>query len=380
VGLVVTDPFLVDGTSAQDMPCLDEPQAAAAQAARLAGEPWVRDCWYVAAWGGELQPGATLRRVLLGRPVVLWRTLAGQAYALEDRCPHRQAPLSLGRVEEAGLRCMYHGLVFDGGGRCVGIPSERNLPNLSTPAIPLVERHSLLWIWAGQAGAENTDSIPDAHWLDDPAWVGAPGYVRYDAPQQLIIDNLLDFSHLAFVHEATLGGSMDWAKTPPRVHRLANGVTVEFLFRNQSVPPYLVSVAQFSGPIDRLTRYDWFVDGNILSIDHAIAPAGTLSFDERPSSALHHHSVQALTPESAGSTHYFWSLPRDYALKNDEITQLLHKQVALAFDEDKIMIEAQTRNIAAFDRFITGAIPPDLALMHVRKLMRQRSDRVSETT
>jgi len=370
--------FAAEMTSCPNTSGANDVRATAAQAAALAAEPIIRNCWYVAAWAGELKPGATLRRTLLGRPLVLWRDHAGRAYALEDRCPHRQAPLSLGRVEEGGLRCMYHGLLFDGSGKCIGMPSERSIPKLSTPAIPLVERHALLWFWSGQVGAENADSIPATHWLDDPAWVGAPGYVRYDAPQQLIIDNLLDFSHLAFVHENTLGGSGDWAKIPPRVRRHEKGVTVEFLFRNQSIPPYLQSVAPFSGPIDRSTRYDWFVDGNILSIDHAIAPGGTLSSEERPCTALHHHSVQALTPESEGSTHYFWSLARDYALGDHGITDMLHAQVAQAFDEDKTMIEAQTRNIAAFDRFITGAIPADLALLHVRKLMGQRPHDVAE--
>jgi phenylpropionate dioxygenase-like ring-hydroxylating dioxygenase large terminal subunit len=367
----MTELSAIDKENATGIGYSSQSRPATAIVARLAGEPIVQNCWYVAAWASELPPGGILGRTLMGRPLVLWRELRGTAHAMEDRCPHRQAPLSRGRLEETGLRCMYHGLVFNGSGRCVAIPSERAVPNLVTPVVPLVERHALLWFWAGDPAAADPDYIPDTHWLDDPAWVGAPGYVRYDAPQQLIIDNLLDFSHLAFVHETTLGGSMDWAKIPPRVHRHRKGVTVEFLHKNQPIPPYLKDVASFPGPVDRWTNYDWLIHGNILSIDHGIAPHGTVTTEVHPENAIHHHSVQALTPETVASTHYFWSLPRDYALENEEVTRILHEQVARAFDEDKTMIEAQARNIAAFDRFATGAIPADMALLHVRKLMRE---------
>src|ERR1700679_24144 len=81
---------------------------------------YLRNNWYQAAWASELSD-APLARTLLDEPIVFFRTGAGIA-ALQDRCPHRFAPLSAGRFQGGTVRCGYHGLTFDGSGRCVHNP------------------------------------------------------------------------------------------------------------------------------------------------------------------------------------------------------------------------------------------------------------------
>ena len=83
------------------------------------------NCWYVAAWDHELIDGKLLARTILDQPVVLYKGDSGRAVALDDRCCHRGAKLSKGRLEGDDVRCMYHGLKFDPTGKCVQIPGQR---------------------------------------------------------------------------------------------------------------------------------------------------------------------------------------------------------------------------------------------------------------
>jgi phenylpropionate dioxygenase-like ring-hydroxylating dioxygenase large terminal subunit len=89
---------------------------------------WVRNAWYVAGWSHELEAGRILARVIIDQPLAIYRKTDGQVVVLEDRCCHRFAPLSMGRLEQDDLRCMYHGLKFAPDGRCVEIPGQKLIP------------------------------------------------------------------------------------------------------------------------------------------------------------------------------------------------------------------------------------------------------------
>ncbi len=90
---------------------------------------FLRDNWYVAAFGADVAAKPVARRIC-GRPVVLFRTAGGEAVALEDRCIHRGMPLSLGGECEGDIiRCPYHGLEFGKTGRCVKIPGQAAVPD-----------------------------------------------------------------------------------------------------------------------------------------------------------------------------------------------------------------------------------------------------------
>lgn len=84
---------------------------------------FLRNCWYVAGWSHHVTAGEIVARTVIGEPIVLYRTLDGAVTVLEDRCCHRFAPLSRGRLEGDDIRCMYHGLKFSASGICVEIPS-----------------------------------------------------------------------------------------------------------------------------------------------------------------------------------------------------------------------------------------------------------------
>lgn len=329
---------------------------------------FVRNCWYVAAWRDEVQGEGILARTLLNEPVVLYRQANGEVAALEDRCCHRLAPLSIGRREGDRLRCMYHGLLFDPSGACVEIPGQAKIgPKVRVRSYPVAERDRYVWIWMGDPALADASTIPDCHWQDDPAWRSKPGYKHFAANYLLIIDNLLDFSHLSFVHANTLGGSLSMATTRPKLARFPWGVRITRLYPNDPLPPYAAKLASFGAPVDRWQIYDWIVAGNVLSMDSGFAPAGTGALEgKRVPESLQFHSVQALTPETDRTTHYFWSYPHNFALDRPEVTDMLANAIAVAFEEDRAVIEAQQRVIDRSPGAKMIAIAADAGGMQVR--------------
>ena len=162
---------------------------------------FLKSAWYVAGWTSEFETGQLYTRRIIDEPLVMMRREDGTLVALEDRCPHRWAPLSLGRIEEDTIRCMYHGVRFATNGHCVEVPGQANAPGaLKARTYPVVERHQWVWIWMGDAEQADTSLIPDVSLLDREDVYMHRGELNYAANYNLINDNLLDLSHVAFVH------------------------------------------------------------------------------------------------------------------------------------------------------------------------------------
>src|SRR5215475_7110115 len=141
---------------------------------------WIANAWYVAAWSHELEAGRLLARTIIDQPLVLYRTNDGEIVALEDRCCHRFAPLSLGRLEGDELRCMYHGLKFAPDGRCVEIPGQKLIPQSAfVRHYPLVVRGSWVWLWMGDAALADPAAIPPSLAIEDPAHRLMAGHLDY---------------------------------------------------------------------------------------------------------------------------------------------------------------------------------------------------------
>ncbi len=194
-----------------------------------------------------------LDRTILGKPVVLFKG-DSRVVALDNRCAHRGAKLSNGRREGDCVRCMYHGLKFDASGKCVQIPGQDNIPpKLGVRSYPVVERDQLVWIWMGDAALADPAKILDFPYLRDAKWRGKPDYMHYDANYLLIVDNLSDFAHLAFVHTKTLGGSEEYAykSKPTAIERLEDGFRVERWHMNADCPPFHRKVVRHLDKVDR---------------------------------------------------------------------------------------------------------------------------------
>jgi len=163
-----------------------------------------------------------LARTILNEKILLYKGADNAVVAMEDRCCHRGAALSQGRLEGNCVRCMYHGLLFDKTGACVEIPGQESIPpSLKVRSYPVETVGRLVWIWMGDKALANKADIPEFEYLTNPEWHGMPGYMHYKSNYQLITDNLADINHIAYVHTNTLGGSENY--TPSRRKRRWSG-------------------------------------------------------------------------------------------------------------------------------------------------------------
>ncbi len=342
---------------------------------------FLKNAWYVAAWDSEIVEDVLLARRLLDQPVVLYRGEDGKVAALEDRCCHRHAPLSHGQREGNCLRCGYHGLMFDGSGQCVEVPGqERISERLRVRSYPVVERDHLVWIFMGDAAMAEASQPHDSHWHDTSGWhAERGGYIRYQSNVQLIVDNLLDFSHLAFVHNKTIGTRKQGA-VKPDVDVLDASVRVRFTTLASAPPPFARQLSQLPDTVDRFNYYSWTIPGNYFAQDSVIAPVGD-GYESDSDLTMKLHTFIALTPETEHTSHYFWSTAHNqFKSAVPDVTRQLTAQVAAAFEEDRVIIEAQQRSILESEGAPMIAIPADSTLMRVRRMLDAMLESEASTT
>jgi phenylpropionate dioxygenase-like ring-hydroxylating dioxygenase large terminal subunit len=333
---------------------------------------FLRNCWYVAAWDHELIDGKLLSRMLLGEHVLLYRGDSGKVIAMNDRCPHRGALLSKGRREGDGVRCMYHGLKYDSTGKCVQIPGQDMIPpKMRVRTYPIVERGHLVWIWMGAPEKADPALIIDFPYLRDPAWKGIPAYLHYDANYLLIVDNLSDFAHLAFVHTKTLGGSEEYAYVtkPASIERHERGFRVERWHMNSDPPPFHRKVIKDrDAKVDRRNIANMYVPG-IFYMETLFAPAGQGAERGNLAGAKEYRNCQFMTPETERTTHFFWSYLNNFEGDDTTISQSLLNSLIEGFMEDKAIIERQQRTLDEDPSFQMLAILADGPLTHFRRVL-----------
>lgn len=333
---------------------------------------FLENCWYVAAWDHEVLGDTLLARTLLGRSILLYRTESGKTVAMDNRCCHRHAPLHLGQKEGDCVRCMYHGLKYDPTGRCVEIPGQDVVPpKFRQRVYPTLQLRRWIWIWMGDPALADESLIPDTFSMQSAEWSYSPSYLLYKANYLYICDNLLDFSHLSYVHEKTLGGSPNIAESRPEVTRIERGVRVNRWVRNTIPAPYHHRLGTFPGAVDRYFHYDFVVPGVLLL--HSGLKSSHLPDDDM-SDALRFHSCQALTPETESSTHYFFMLSHGFKVDDPVVTESVTQSQRRAFLEDQAMIEAQQAMIDASPPAPMMPLAADLALTQYRRVLQELLD------
>ena len=326
---------------------------------------FIKNCWYVAAWDHEILADTLLQRTICDQSIVLYRKQDGSPVALDNRCCHRHAPLHLGRKEGDCVRCMYHGLKYEPSGRCVEIPGQAMIPvKLAQRSYPVVQRKRWVWIWMGDPALADESLIPDTFSLADPKWRWKPSYLHYKCNYLNIADNLLDFSHLSYVHEKTFGGSSDIAEVKATTTRLERSMRVVREVPNTVPAPYHQRLGEFPGKVNRRFTYEFFVPG-VLLLEGLVRPVEDAEDDDRR--ALRFHSCQAITPETESTTHYFFMQAHNFRLDDAVVTESIEQSQRQAFIEDKTMLEAQQLTIDSGVPMV--AIVADQALMQYRRLV-----------
>lgn len=329
---------------------------------------FMRNCWQVAAFGREVVAGQLFPRKICGDAVVFYRAKDGRVIALEDRCAHRYAPLSMGALIGDTLRCMYHGLCYDTEGKCVQIPGQDHVPpKARVRAFPVLERYNFVWIWMGDADKADPALVPDVHWMSDPAWVASEGYHHVKANYKLLNDNLLDLSHETYVHGKTIGHD-SVAETPITIRNEADAVYVDKEMKNCNPPPFYQYLARVSAT-DRVDRWQHtvFQPPGYIVIDVGVQPLDPVPGSNRVDGRV----IDLITPETAASSHYFWAFARNFRLAEPAVTEFLRENVRRTFDEDKDMLEAQQRNIGEreSERGFDVAIRADAGPTQGRRLL-----------
>jgi phenylpropionate dioxygenase-like ring-hydroxylating dioxygenase large terminal subunit len=311
--------------------------------------PYIRNAWYVAMWSEQLQLGQLTSRTLLEEPIVLFRKQDGGVAALADLCPHRFAPLSMGRLLPDGrLQCGYHGLEFNPAGTCVRNPHSNRIPPARVRSYPALEKHSLVWVWMG-VDAPDPTLIPDYSCLDSaaPLHVTERDYLRMEANYELITDNLLDLSHTSYLHEGILG-TPEMVDAELTVEEQGDSITVSRGSSDTPIPGLFKSLLPHAPErVDKWNAMRWSAPSCLL-IHTGVCEPGR----ER-SSGTGFWGVHILTPETRRSTHYHFAAVRWNVLtegddRNRRIRDELSRTRRFAFSEqDRPIIEAQQRRIDA---------------------------------
>jgi phenylpropionate dioxygenase-like ring-hydroxylating dioxygenase large terminal subunit len=345
--------------------------------ASLAGN-FVRNCWYVAAHEDELDQDFISRRIL-DEPVLLFRTSAGSIAAIADRCPHRLVPLSIGKRSGDAMQCGYHGTVVSADGRCLSIPGQTHIPRDSgTVSYPALARHALVWIWMGDRGLADERLVPDMRWLVHPQWATAKGYLRIEADYRLVTDNLLDLSHETYIHGSSIGNAEGES-----IANFPAAVTIEddcVVHARRDMygitpPPAWTGARQISGTIDRLQIATYQPPG-INMTEAGYRPHGS-GVDYIFLARVMH----LLTPERANSTHYFFTVSRNYRSEDTALTAAIAAGNVATFKEDQLVLELQQKALLerGDDRVPNMVIGLDGAAIQGRRLLeraiqRERSD------
>ena len=227
--------------------------------------------------------------------------------ALEDRGCHRSLPQSRGKLNGDKLRFGYHGLLYNPDGKCIEVPGQNVVPpEASVRIYPVAERYNLVWVWMGNPEQVDTATIPNLHWLDDPNFLTKPGYLHLAYSYQLMKDNLLDLSHLTFLHSQTIGAPGN-AETAAKVERSGNSVTVSRWMMDIPPSPTWKQLGIFDGNVDRCQIVNWKLGPSTVSIDLSGAPAGTGGPNGVRGNGIEMYNLSIVTPETRNSSHYLWS-------------------------------------------------------------------------
>lgn len=330
---------------------------------------FLKNCWYGAIWSKDLgdEPVA---RTLLNEKVALFRLGDGTPAALEDRCCHRAAPLSLGTVAGDALECGYHGLRYGADGVCVHVPVQTNIPpDARVRAYPVRERWNMVWIWMGDPDRADEAAIPEMPWLTEGSgWASAPGYFHLKGNYLLIVDNLLDLTHVTYVHRNTIAGDPAEGTVPLKVERLDNAVKVGRWMIDFPPPPLFKEMGGFTTNIDRWQHVTWEPPANVY-LDIGCATTGTGAPEGDRSQGISLWSTHMVTPETDTTTHYHWCYSRDFKQDEPEMTRRMYEGSRDTFLEDVDFIEAQQDRLGGVTMDGLVDIVSDNAQLQMRRML-----------
>ncbi|MBI2309121.1 MAG: aromatic ring-hydroxylating dioxygenase subunit alpha [Rhodocyclales bacterium] len=309
-----------------------------------------KNTWYVACTSDEVQDKPLGRRIC-NELMVFFRDEAGEVAALEDFCPHRGAPLSLGFVKEGRLVCGYHGLEMGCKGHTLAMPGQRVRGFPAIRHFPVVERHGFIWVWPGAADMADAALLPHFEWQGNPEFAYGGGLYHIACDYRLMIDNLMDLTHETYVHSTSIG-QPEIDETPCTTQVEGEHVTTSRFMDGIEAPPFWKANLRLKGlpddqPVDRWQICHFNPPSHIM-IEVGVALAGKGGHAAAEEFKASSWVVDFITPESDTSIHYFWGMARKFRVDDESVTDQIREGQGKVFAEDQDMLELQQRNLLAW--------------------------------
>ena len=313
----------------------------------VAATSWPVNQWYVACTPDEIAE-KPLGRQVCGHRMVFFRDAEGTLAALEDFCPHRGAPLSLGFVRDNTLVCGYHGLAVRCDGHADNMPGQRvkNFPPVRR--FPVLERYGFIWVWPGDPEQADPAKMHHLEWAESDQWAYGGGLYHINCDYRLMIDNLMDLTHETYVHSSSIG-QKEIDEAPVKTHTEGQEVITSRFMDGVTAPPFWKMALRGAGlpddqPVDRWQICRFNVPSHVM-IEVGVALAGHGGYGADVSKKASSIVVDFITPETETSHWYFWGMARQFAVADTELTDTIRQGQGKIFGEDLDMLEQQQRNL-----------------------------------
>ena len=289
-----------------------------------------------------------LGRTICNEKMVFFKGPDGQVAAVEDFCPHRGAPLSLGKVCEGKLVCGYHGLEMGCDGKTVHMPGQRVRGFPAIKSFAVIERYGFVWVWPGDAAKACAAQMPVFEFFDNPEWAYGGGLYHVKADYRLMIDNLMDLTHETYVH-ATSIGQPEIDETPSQTTVEGDQVILQRHMQGIQAPPFWQMAMSANGlnPQAQVDRWQIcrFTPPSHIMIDVGVALAGKGGFHAAPEHKAYSVVVDFITPETETSHWYHWGMARQFKPSDTALTDKIREGQGKIFNEDMEMLQLQQANI-----------------------------------
>ncbi len=309
-----------------------------------------KNTWYVACSAEEIDV-KPLGRTICNERIVFYRGPEGKAVALEDFCPHRGAPLSLGTVCEGNLVCGYHGLAMGCDGKTVSMPGQRVRGFPAIRSFPIQERYGFVWIWPGEQEKADPALIPHMEWHDNPDWAYGGGKYHLKADYRLMIDNLMDLTHETYVHSTSIG-QQEIDETPCKTTTNGDTVVTSRFMENITAPPFWRAALRGNHLADDVPVDRWqicrFTPPSHVMIEVGVAHAGHGGVQAPNEHKVYGVVVDFITPETDTSMWYFWGMARKFNPTDKALTAQIREGQGKIFSEDLEMLERQQQNLNTY--------------------------------
>lgn len=328
----------------------------------------VRNRWYVAAWDCEV--GATpLARTICGEPILLYRKLAGDVVAMRDACPHRLLPLSMGQREGDSIRCRYHGLKLGPDGVAQEMPLKHELVNtkVCVPTYSVVEKFRFIWVWIGDQSKADPQVIPDFWPCAAQGWIFDGGHKHVACEYRLLVDNLMDLTHETYVHVGSIG-QPELMAVPIDTKVDGDRIVVSRWMPEVEAPPFWRNALKREGAVNRW-QICQFLEPSSVMIDVGVSPVAEKDTLASHDSGVRGFVINAMTPATDETTHYFWGMARNFDIGDAGVTGRIKAQQSAVFDEDVEVLELQQRSIAANPDLKLRNLSLDAGGAHARRII-----------